>query len=131
MQVYSTNSGWFQLFKFNSEDGTFENVKNNKVLDVAGGKDAEATNVQVWKKNGSKAQKWKLTYTTDLKIQKKGLNKEFGLEIERPFYIVSKMWLERVVECVGASNLVLKTLRKNNKGQQFYLDDKTQTIQSF
>jgi hypothetical protein len=66
-----------------------------------------------------------------LKIQKKGLNKEFGLEIERPFYIVSKMWLERVVECVGASNLVLKTLRRNNKGQQFYLDDKTQTIQSF
>jgi 5-hydroxyisourate hydrolase-like protein (transthyretin family) len=68
MQVYNTNSGWFQLFKFNSADGTFENVKNNKVLDVAGGKDAEATNVQVWKKNGSKAQSWKLTYTSDLKI---------------------------------------------------------------
>jgi len=65
-----------------------------------------------------------------LKIQTKGLNKEFGLEIERPFFIVSKMWMNRVVECVGASNLVLKTLRKANKGQQFFLDDKTQTIVS-
>jgi len=46
-----------------------------KVLDVAGGKDQEATNVQVWKKNGSKAQSWKLVYTSDFKIQTKGLNK--------------------------------------------------------
>jgi len=105
-------------------------VKNNKVLDVAGGRDVEPTNVQVWKKNGSKAQSWKVTYTSDLKIQTKGLNKEFGLEIERPFYIVSKMWLNRVVECVGASNLVLKARRGNYKGQQFFLDDKTQTIVS-
>jgi hypothetical protein len=45
------------------------------------------------------------------------LNKNIGLEIERPFFIVSKMWMNRVVECVGASNLVLKTLRKANKGQ--------------
>jgi len=53
MQVYNTNSGWFQLFKWDKESGTFVNVKNNKVLDVAGGRDQEANNVQVWKKNGS------------------------------------------------------------------------------
>ena len=58
------------------------------------------------------------------------MNTNFGLEIERPFFIVSKMWMNRVVECVGASNLVLRTLRKTNKGQQFFLDDKTQTIVS-
>jgi len=38
--------------------------------------------------------------------------------------------LNRVVECVGASNLVLKARRGNYKGQQFFLDDKTQTIVS-
>jgi hypothetical protein len=131
MQVYSTNSRWFQLFKWD-KSGTFYNVKNLKVLDVAGGKDEEATNVQVWKKNGSKAQNWKLTYVKDAaKIQTKGLNKNFGIEIERPFFLVSKLWMNRVVECVGASNLVLKTLKTTNKGQQFFLDDKTQTIQSF
>ena len=131
MQTWNTNSGWFQLFKWNKDEGNFYNVKDLRVLDVAGGVDAEATNVQVWKKNGSKAQSWKLTYVKDAaKIQTKGLNKNFGLEIERPFFIVSKMWMNRVVECVGASNLVLRTLRKTNKGQQFFLDDKTQTIVS-
>jgi hypothetical protein len=40
------------------------------------------------------------------------------------------MWMNRVVECVGASNLVLKTMRNNYRGQQFFLDDKTQTIVS-
>jgi hypothetical protein len=132
MQVYNTNSGWFQVFKWDKESGTFYNVKNLKVLDVAGGKDNEATNVQVFKKNGSAAQKWNLTYVKDAaKIQTKGLNKNFGIEVERPFFLVSKMWMNRVVECVGASNLVLKTMRRNNKGQQFFLDDKTQTIQSW
>ena len=88
-----------------------------KVLDVAGGKDAEATNVQVWKKNGSKAQSWKLTYVKDApKIQTKGLNKSFGLEIERPFFIVSKMWMNRVVECHSANNLSLNTLNRANAG---------------
>jgi hypothetical protein len=61
------------------------------VLDVAGGKDEEANNVQVWKKNGSKAQSWKLEYVSDAKknIQSEGLNKEYGLHVNRPFYIVS------------------------------------------
>jgi hypothetical protein len=68
MQAWNTNSGWFQLFKWDEKSGTFFNVKNDKVLDVAGGKDEEATNVQVWKKNGSKAQSWKLVYKSDLKI---------------------------------------------------------------
>jgi len=42
------------------------------------------------------------------------------------------MWMNRVVECVGASNLVLRTMRRGNSGlgQQFFLDDKTQTIVS-
>jgi hypothetical protein len=66
-----------------------------------------------------------------LKIQTKGLNKDFGLQIEKPFFIVSKMWMNRVVEAVGASNLALKTLNRANKGQQFFLDDKTQTIISW
>jgi hypothetical protein len=65
MQVYTPNSGWFQLFKWDKESGTFYNVKNNKVLDVAGGRDKEANNVQVWKKNGSKAQSWRLVYVKD------------------------------------------------------------------
>ena len=38
-----------------------------KVLDVAGSKDEEASNVIVSKKNDSKSQSWKLTYAKDAK----------------------------------------------------------------
>jgi len=37
MQIWSTNSGWFQVFKY--ADGQFINWTNNKVLDVSGSKD--------------------------------------------------------------------------------------------
>jgi hypothetical protein len=56
MQIWSTNSGWFQIFKY--ENNQFINWTNNKVLDVRGGKDVEGNPVQVWSNNGSKAQKW-------------------------------------------------------------------------
>jgi hypothetical protein len=116
MQIYNTNSGWFQLFKWDGKD-SFYNVENNKALEVKGGVDEEATNVQVWKRNPkSKAQSWRLVYTSDAKkVATKGLNKEFGLHINRPFFLVSKMYMERVVECVGAANLVLRTLNRANK----------------
>jgi len=58
------------------------------------------------------------------------MNKKFGLQIERPFFIVSKLWMNRVVESVSAHYMRLKTLRKSNKGQQWFLDDKTQTIKN-
>jgi hypothetical protein len=39
MQIWSTNSGWFQLFKY--ENKQFVNWTNSKVLDVTGSKDNE------------------------------------------------------------------------------------------
>lgn len=44
MQIWTTNSGWFQIFKY--ENNQFINfVQNNKVLDVKGGKDEEGNPV--------------------------------------------------------------------------------------
>lgn len=77
------------------------------------------------------AQSWKLVYTTDAKkISTKGMNEEFGMHVNRPFFIVSKMWMERVVECIGGGNLQQRTLNRNSKGQQFFLDPYTNTIKS-
>jgi hypothetical protein len=45
MQIWSTNSGWFQVFKY--EDDQFINIQNNKVLDVTGNKDEEGQAVGV------------------------------------------------------------------------------------
>jgi len=105
----------------------------NRVLDVSGGRDVEGNKVQVWKKNGSKAQSWKIVYYSDAeKYQEKGFNKDRGLHVNRPFYIFSKMYMERVVEAVGAADLRLRTMRYAGSGraQHFFLDARTQTIKS-
>jgi len=105
----------------------------NRVLDVSGGRDVEGNKVQVWKKNGSKAQSWKIVYYSDAeKYQEKGMNKDRGLFVNRPFYIVSKLVMERAVEFVGGGNLVLRTMLygRNGHAQHFFLDAKTQTIKS-
>jgi len=56
MQIWSTNSGWFQVFKF--ENNQFINWSNNKVLDVSGAKDEEGQAVIVHGNNGGKNQQW-------------------------------------------------------------------------
>jgi hypothetical protein len=49
MQVWSTNSGWFQVFKY--EKNQFINWSNSKVLDVKGAKDVEGNSVGVYSNN--------------------------------------------------------------------------------
>jgi len=50
MQIWSTNSGWFQIFKYESEQ--FINFQNKKVLSVNAGKDAEGQATGVANNNG-------------------------------------------------------------------------------
>jgi len=45
MQVWSTNSQWFQIFKYSGNN--FVNVQNNKVLTVSSNKDEEGQAVVV------------------------------------------------------------------------------------
>jgi hypothetical protein len=44
---------------------------------------------------------------------KEGLDKDFGFDVNRPFYFRSRLPMQRVVEAVGAANLVLKQWTKN------------------
>ena len=55
---------------------------------------------------------------------------EFGFKINEPFFIVSRMPMKRVAEAVGASNIVLKTLVRTRKAQQFRFDQVTKTVKS-
>jgi hypothetical protein len=57
------------------------------------------------------------------------MNKEFGLEINRPFYIVSKMWMSRVATLAGM-DIKLQTLSRTNLGQQFFFDGASKTIKN-
>jgi hypothetical protein len=106
MQIWSTNSGWFQVFFY--KDEFFLNPTNNKVLDVSGGKDEEGQAVIVWNRNGKGTvnQRWKIVYLDQAaKTRTKGFNKEFGFHINRPFYIRSRLPMKRVAECHGANNV--------------------------
>jgi len=104
MQIWSTNSGWFQVFMLEGE--FFVNPTNNKVLEVTSSKDEEGQLVQVGNRNGNKTtnvnQRWKIIYVDQAdKIRTKGFNKEFGFHINRPFYIRSRMPMQRVAEMHG------------------------------
>jgi len=47
----------------------------------------------------------------------KGVNKDFGFHVNRPFYIISKLPFERVIECHGANNVWMKRWRNNARAQ--------------
>jgi hypothetical protein len=85
--------------------------------------------------NGNKAnnanQRWKIIYLDKAeKVRTKGFNKEFGFHINRPFYIRSRMPMQRVIECHGANNVWLKRWRKNTTAQQWYFDEVSKTIKN-
>jgi hypothetical protein len=58
--------------------------------------------VRVNKYNGGVNQRWNVIYLDKAKkIETKGLNEEFGFHINRPFYIVSELPFNRVLEMHG------------------------------
>ena len=102
-----------------------------KCLDVEGGKDEEGRNVIVWNKHSGANQRWKIQYTKDVaKEATKGMDKDFGFEINRPFYIRSKMPMGRVMEAISANNVTLKKFYKNRKSQQWVFDRVSNTIKN-
>jgi len=100
-------------------------------LDVTGSKDDEGAAVGVANSTNQKNQRWKVVYLDKAaKTATKGLNKEFGFHINRPFYLVSQLPFNRVAECIGANNIVIKRWRKNVTQQQFFFDEVSKTIRS-
>jgi hypothetical protein len=129
MQIWSTNSGWFQVFMFNGEQ--FVNPTNGKALAVSQSKDEEGQAVAVETEGDGVNQRWKIIYLDKAaKIRSKGFNKEFGFHINRPFYIRSRMPMQRVMECHGANNVWLKRWRNNVKAQQWYFDEVSKTVKN-
>ena len=107
------------------------NVKNRKVLDVSGNKDAEGQNVHVWKRHNGANQRWRIAYIdSKSKGRTSGLNKDFGFHIRRPFYIMSRMPMRRVLEVVGGRNIVIRNLVRNRNTQKFMFDQASKTIKS-
>jgi hypothetical protein len=114
MQIWSTNSGWFQVFRY--EKSQFINWQSSKVLEVKDGKDEEGHAVGVNGNTGSRQQQWQVIYVDQSKgPQTKGLNKDFGFHVNRPFYLQSKLPFGRMAECIGANNVTMRRWRVNTK----------------
>jgi len=112
-----------------------------KAIEVKDSKDEEGQAIIVntrkmrpkGKENESKyaEQRWKIIYLDKAaKVETKGLNEEFGLHINRPFYIRSRMPFQRVIECIGANNVTLKRWRANTRQQQWFFDEVSKTIKN-
>jgi hypothetical protein len=111
------------MWKYNGR--YFTNIQNGKVFTVKDRKDIEGQPVHAENRIGgnNSAQIWRVVYTNamgDEAYTKKGKrSKGFGFLVDEPFYFRSRLPMQRVAECVGANNIVLKKWAKNRKAQQF------------
>jgi membrane carboxypeptidase/penicillin-binding protein PbpC len=117
------------MFKW--EAPFFVNWKNAKVMDVSGGVDAENRNIIMYTKHGKINQQWDLIYADEYKGEpvKGELNEDFGLYVERPFYVISAHSEGRYLDLINNRNMVIKT-RNGRKTQTWWFDQKSLTIKT-
>jgi hypothetical protein len=88
-------------------------------------KNEEATPIVALKNRGNRnaSQVWIIRYTDNMgdeAYQKKGeKDADHNMIALEPFYLRSKLPMQRVAECVGANNITLKKWVNNRKAQQF------------
>jgi hypothetical protein len=76
MQIWSTNSRWFQIFKYEANHFCNIDRRGGKCLDVQYGKDAEGQPVLVLGRSEKPQQRWNIVYLDEAKeLETKGLSK--------------------------------------------------------
>jgi len=80
-------------------------------MDVAGGLDNENQNIQIYNKHGKVNQQWEVVYADQYPEEpvKGELNTDFGLYVERDFYVVSELKDNRYLDLINNRNMVIKT----------------------
>lgn len=68
MQVYNTNGGWFQQFKFSQN--YLKNGKDGRVIEISGLQDGEGSNVGMGKLTYQLCQKWNIDYVDSAEDRK-------------------------------------------------------------
>jgi hypothetical protein len=100
-------------------------------LDINGNVDAENRNIEIYPKHGKINQQWDLVYTDEWKGEpvKGELNEDFGLVVERDFYVVSQLPAHRYLDLINNKNFAIKT-PNGRKSQKWYFDQKSLTIKT-
>jgi hypothetical protein len=114
---------------FRYQNGFLINIRG-KVMDVHGNRDDENRDIIVWNKHGRTNQQWDVIYADKWKRDptKGEFNNDFGLYVERDFYIVSEMRSHRYLDLIGR-NFVIKT-RNGRNTQKWYFHQQSVTIRS-
>jgi hypothetical protein len=101
-------------------------------LSVQSNTDNENRHITVNEKPDNRiAQQWEVIYADEWKGEpgKGELNEDFGLYIQRPFYIVSAMDTHKYLDLINNRNMVIKT--KNGRNTQiWWFDQITYTIKT-
>jgi hypothetical protein len=102
-----------------------------KVLDVQGGVDAENRQMIVWNKHGKINQQFDIIYVDEWPEEpKKGeLNKDYGLIVERDFYVVSELSSHRYLDLLDNRRMSIKT-PNGRKSQIWYFHQQSLTIRT-
>jgi hypothetical protein len=100
-------------------------------MDVHGGADQENRNIIAWSKHGKINQQWDIVYVDEWKGEptKGQLNTDFGLYVERDFYVVSQLPDNRYLELINGRNFGIKT-SNTRRTQTWYFDQRSLTIKS-
>jgi hypothetical protein len=82
-------------------------------------------------KHGRISQQWDIIYADEYPDEptKGELNKDFGLYVERPFYITTALNSRRYLDLINNRNMVIKTPNGRNT-QIWYFDQRTLTIKT-
>jgi hypothetical protein len=85
----------------------------------------------IYNKHGKINQQWDVIYADEYPEEpKKGeLNEDFGLYVERDFYVVSELGSNRYLDLINNRNMVIKT-SAGRKTQVWYFDQKSMTIKT-
>ena len=113
------------------EGAFFTNFQNKKVMDVSGNSDTENRDIIMYKKHGGLNQQWDIVYADEWKGEpgKGELNEEFGLYVERPFYVVSNLPDHRYLDLINNKDFVIK-VRNGRSSQTWWFDQKSLTIRT-
>jgi hypothetical protein len=109
----------------------FSNISNKKCLDVHGNRDEEARKVIVHGRHNGANQRWRIVYTDKAaKEPTSGYTKEWGFYINRPFYLRSRLPMQRVAELVGSDIRLRRYTTSRWKQQTWRFDVTSKTIKS-
>lgn len=88
----------------------------------------------MWKRHNGLNQRWTILYTKGKKAAAtSGKNDDFGFEINKSFYFVSRMAMRRVIQVDGGGVRLKRRVRKNtgqSKQQQWYFDEKSKALKT-